>query len=120
MRSYKGDFMTDITETPLVQPAIAGGGKYCAGCAAMLHKDAAQCPKCGAPQAVAGQKSKVTAGLFALFLGGIGGHKFYLGRPLAGVIYLLFFWTLIPAFIAFIEGLIYLTMGDDAFRRKYG
>lgn len=112
--------MTDIADTPLVQQSIAGGGKYCAGCAAMLHKDAAQCPKCGAPQAVAGQKSKVTAGLFALFLGGIGVHKFYLGRPLAGVIYLLLFWTLIPAFIAFIEGLIYLTMSDDAFRRKYG
>jgi len=32
-----------------------------------------------------GGKSKVVAGLLALFLGGLGVHKFYLGRPLGGV-----------------------------------
>ncbi|EFL92339.1 TM2 domain-containing hypothetical protein [Candidatus Regiella insecticola LSR1] len=37
------------------------------------------------------------------FFGGIGAHKFYLGKIGQGFLYLLFFWTLIPAIIAFIE-----------------
>lgn len=36
------------------------------------------------------KKNKTTAGLLALFLGGLGVHKFYLGQTLAGVLYLLF------------------------------
>ena len=65
-------------------------------------------------------RSRVAAALFAFFLGGLGIHKFYLGRTGEGVIYLIFFWTFIPAIVAFIEGIIYLTMGDDEFAQKYG
>ncbi|WP_242913170.1 MULTISPECIES: TM2 domain-containing protein [Brevundimonas] len=103
--------------------AIMGGQKYCSGCATVLHKDAFQCPKCGAPQIVAGatgQKSKVMAVVLALLLGGIGAHKFYLGRVGWGIIYLLFCWTFIPSLIAFIEAIIYVTMSDQAFAQKYG
>jgi TM2 domain-containing membrane protein YozV len=64
-------------------------------------------------------KNKVTAGLFALFLGGIGVHKFYLGQVGSGIVYLLFCWTLIPGLIAFIEGIILLTMNDADFARRY-
>ena len=102
---------------------IIGGQKYCTGCAAVLHKDATQCPSCGAPQSgssAAGSKSKVAAILFALLLGGIGAHKFYLGRPVWGVVYLLFCWTMIPGVIALIEGIIYATMSEAAFAKKYG
>lgn len=67
-----------------------------------------------------GDRSRVPAALFAFFLGGLGIHKFYLGRTGEGVIYLIFFWTLIPAIVAFIEGIIYLTMSDEEFARKYG
>ena len=55
-----------------------------------------------------------------LILGGLGVHKFYLGNIKEGIIYLLFCWTFIPAVVGFIEGIIYLTMSDDAFERKYG
>lgn len=61
-------------------------------------------------------KSKVAAGLFAIFLGGIGVHKFYLGKIGMGIIYLLFFWTGIPAIIGFIEGIVYLCSNDENFQ----
>ncbi len=46
------------------------------------------------------QKKPTTAVLFCLFLGGGGGHHFYMGKPALGVLYLLFFWTFIPALVA--------------------
>ena len=49
------------------------------------------------------KKNPTTAVILALFLGGIGGHQFYLGHTGLGVLYLIFSWTFIPAFIAFIE-----------------
>jgi TM2 domain-containing membrane protein YozV len=65
-------------------------------------------------------KSRIAAALFALLLGGIGIHKFYLGKIGQGILYVLTFWTCIPALVAFIEGIIYLTMSDSAFKAKYG
>ena len=97
--------------------------KYCRGCATELHVSAKTCPKCGATQVgsgTSGNKSRVAAIILALFLGGLGVHKFYLGRVAAGVLYLIFFWTFIPAIIAFIEMIIYITMSDEAFAEKYG
>jgi len=49
------------------------------------------------------RKDAAVAILLALFLGGFGAHHFYLGRTGMGVLYLVFFWTLIPAFVALIE-----------------
>ena len=64
-------------------------------------------------------KNKLTSGLFALFLGGIGVHKFYLGQTTAGVLYLLFSWTGVPAILALIDAIILLTMSDEDFNEKY-
>lgn len=64
-------------------------------------------------------KNKTTAGLLALFLGGLGIHKFYLGKPLAGVIYILFCWTYIPSLIAFIEALNFFLMKETVFNDRY-
>ena len=52
--------------------------------------------------------------VLALLLGGIGVHKFYCGRIGAGICYLLFCWTLIPAIIALIEGISALCKHADA------
>ena len=49
------------------------------------------------------KKSATTAVLLAFFLGGVGAHHFYMGKPGLGVLYLLFFWTMIPALVAFVE-----------------
>lgn len=64
-------------------------------------------------------KSKITAALLAFFLGGLGIHKFYLGQTGMGIVYLLFFWTGIPALVAFVEAILLLVMSDDEFNRKY-
>ena len=64
-------------------------------------------------------KNKIVAGLLAIFLGFIGIHKFYLGKAGTGIVYILFFWTCIPAFIGFFEGINYLCMSDIQFNKKY-
>ena len=81
-------------------------------------------------------KNKIIAGLLALFLGGYGIHKFYLGLTVSGLVYLfcnlifiglavmteepLFF---LPIFIisifALIDTVIYLTRSDEDFQRIY-
>lgn len=63
-------------------------------------------------------KSKVAAGVLGIFLGGIGVHKFYLGKIGMGILYLCFCWTGIPACIGFIEGIIYLCSNDENFQLK--
>lgn len=63
-------------------------------------------------------KSKIAAGLLAIFLGGIGVHKFYLGKVGLGIVYILFCWTYIPALIGLIEGIIYLCSNDENFQLK--
>lgn len=113
-----------MTDQAAAAPQFAGAmtnQKYCSGCGVLIHRDARECPKCGAPQADAGgRKSRVVAIVLALLLGGIGGHKFYLGRVGWGFLYLIFCWTFIPAIAAFIEAIIYITMSDANFARKYG
>ena len=66
-----------------------------------------------------GGPSRLAAALFAILLGGIGIHKFYLGRVGWGIVYLIFFWTGIPMIVGIIEGIVYLTMSDEAFAAKY-
>lgn len=65
-------------------------------------------------------KSRSAAILLALFLGGLGFHKFYLGRVGWGVLYLIFCWTFIPGIVAFIEAIAYAVMGEESFHAKYG
>jgi TM2 domain-containing membrane protein YozV len=49
------------------------------------------------------RKDEVVGLLFALLLGSFGVHHFYLRRDGLGVLYLIFFWTGIPALLGFIE-----------------
>ena len=64
-------------------------------------------------------KEKTVTALLALFLGFIGIHRFYLGQTVKGLIYLIFFWTFIPAIISFIEAIIFFTMDQQTFDAKY-
>ena len=96
---------------------------FCRACGRAINAMAPICPGCGAPQSGSGgfgEKSRIAAALMAVFLGGLGVHKFYLARPFQGILYLVFCWTFIPAIIGFIEGIAYLCMSDTGFARKYG
>ena len=105
--------------------------KFCSECGGIIKLKAEICPKCGVRQVgqpatinlgpvAANGKSRIAAALFAIFLGGFGAHKFYLGQVGMGILYLLFCWTFIPAIIAFIEFILLLTMSDETFNQKYG
>lgn len=64
-------------------------------------------------------RSKTTAGLLALFLGGLGVHKFYTGRAGMGFLYLVFCWSFIPAIIAIVEAIQFFNMPLVVFDEKY-
>ncbi len=93
---------------------------HCRECGVKIAESASSCPKCGAKQKniSSSEKSKTTAAILALFLGGLGIHKFYLGKSAQGILYLLFIWTFIPAIIALIDGIRYLVMSEDNFQEK--
>ena len=63
-------------------------------------------------------KNKTVAVLLAFFLGGLGAHHFYMERWGRGVLYLVFFWTYIPAFLGVIDAIIYLVKGDPLFAEE--
>jgi TM2 domain-containing membrane protein YozV len=74
------------------------------------------------------EKSRVVAALLAFFLGGLGIHKFYLGKNTAGLIMLLvsvfgavlfLIPTIVISVIAFIEFIIYITASDEVFEERY-
>ena len=126
-----------MMQQPMMQQNAAGVGQqvFCTNCGASIPQQAAVCVHCGVPNkatSVASNafsmgpvapgevKSKSTAAILALLLGGIGLHKFYTGHILLGIIYLIFCPTLIPALVAFVEGILYLSAkSDEEFTQKY-
>jgi TM2 domain-containing membrane protein YozV len=64
-------------------------------------------------------KNRTIAALLGIFLGSLGAHKFYLGRPIQGLLYLLLFWTLIPGIVGIVEGLALLVGTDEAFNVRF-
>lgn len=64
-------------------------------------------------------KNKFIAAILAFLGGWLGLHKFYLGKIGTGIIYILFTWTGIPAFVAFFEGILFLVMDNRVFDAKF-
>jgi TM2 domain-containing membrane protein YozV len=79
--------------------------KFCESCGEAIKIKAELCPKCGVRQRTPVNKTALL--LLTFFLGGFGAHKFYLGKPIQGILYLIFCWTFIPGFVALIEFFIY-------------
>lgn len=105
--------------------------KFCIECGSLINIKAEICPKCGVRQmapppisplgpTTANGRNKTVAGLLALFLGGLGAHKFYLGKGLLGALYLVFCWTFIPSILGLLEGLNFFLMSQETFTRRYG
>jgi len=105
--------------------------KFCTECGAVINAKAEICPKCGVRQTpppctvnlgatAPNGKNKLAAALFAIFLGGIGVHKFYLGQIGWGIVYLLLCWTGVPAIVGLVEGILLLVMSDEAFAARHG
>ncbi len=120
------------------KPSIAADMKFCKHCGGKIHKEAILCTLCGRqveklneniqPQIIINNdnnnsnvntntvggagfgnpKNKWVALILAFFLGGLGAHKFYEGKTGLGILYILFVWTGIPSFVAFIEAIIIL------------
>jgi len=97
--------------------------RYCRDCGKIIKSNAEVCLYCGCRQRAeinfSFERNKIVAALLALFLGGFGGHKFYLGQSGTGVLYLIFCWTFIPTILGFVEGLILLGMSEIEFQTKY-
>jgi TM2 domain-containing membrane protein YozV len=91
--------------------------KFCGSCGEIIKIKAEICPKCGVRQR--NPISKALLLLITFFLGGIGGHKFFIGKNRQGVFYLLFCWTGIPSIIAFVEFIIYAFTSSDKLQEKY-
>lgn len=88
---------------------------FCSNCGKEISDNAVSCPDCGEPtkKANEGKKNKALFVVLALFLGGLGIHRFYLGNVGLGILYLVFFWTAIPAIAAFIEAIVIGLRKDD-------
>src|ERR1044071_4044515 len=106
--------MDDPYRETAVAATLSPNKKHCYACANILDVRAELCPRCGVRQPlvpgmmppadslalvhqgvrapVRSSKNRVTAGVFALMLGGLGIHKFYLGQVAAGIVYLVFCW----------------------------
>jgi TM2 domain-containing membrane protein YozV len=64
-------------------------------------------------------RNKSTTAILALFLGGFGIHRFYLGQTGKGIVSILFCWTLIPSLIGLIDFFAFLSMSNFTFDSKY-
>lgn len=63
-------------------------------------------------------KNKTEAGVLAIVFGGLGLHKFYLGKYGQGLICAALCWTFIPAVIGIAEGIHYLTEPQEQFEAE--
>ena len=112
---------------------------FCTKCGSQLSGQAEFCGSCGTrkpsntktktePTTYVGQethtnnvnpgKSRITAAVLALLVGGLGIHKFYMGKVWPGVVYVLLCWTYVPAVVALVEAIIYFTQNDETFATK--
>ncbi len=110
---------------------------FCRNCGQEIEDSALCCPHCGTKvsqlegmielQDLSKHEKKSlrkrlpkkrVAGLLAIFLGGLGVHKFYLG-DMNGIAYLICAFTGIPLILGIIEGIAILRCSDEEFIRRY-
>ncbi|MBR5709964.1 MAG: NINE protein [Thermoguttaceae bacterium] len=135
------------------------GHNICPRCGASVNEQDTVCMQCSYPlkskprkrqveEIPQEKKSNIAAGLFAIFFGTLGIHRFYMGKVLSGFLRIIcsFLWIFILIFCpiynvdresailslfvtiimaiyvwikGIIEGIIYLTMSEEQFNEKY-
>jgi TM2 domain-containing membrane protein YozV len=98
----------------------------CPDCSTQLSDLAPACPKCGRPMRATAPvatttkrpKNRTVAIVLALFLGGVGAHKFYLEKPGEGFLFILFCWTFIPAILGLFAAFHYMSLTDQQFQES--
>ena len=84
-RNCKGQINPGATFCTVCGVPVGAGKNFCPVCGGDVDPLAVVCVNCGVPlvqmnqQGIFGNKSKLTAGLLGIFLGGYGVHNFYLG-----------------------------------------
>ena len=63
-------------------------------------------------------KSRIRAAIFAMTLGWVGVHKFYLGKWYWGILYAIFCWSYIPFFLGILDGIILFCTSNEKFEKK--
>ena len=93
--------------------ADAENSKFCPNCGAAVESQPfTQNNNYQYSNPKAKKVNKVAYGIIAILLGDLGIHRFYAGRILSGIIYLLFCWTAIPGILGLIEGIVALCRND--------
>lgn len=67
-------------------------------------------------------RNKTAAGLFALFLGWAGVHRFYLGQVGLGILYVfltIFSLGIVTGILGVIDAILFFSMNEEDFNRKY-
>ena len=57
--------------------------------------------------------------VLAALLGSLGAHRVYLGKPVSGILYLLFSSIGVPSMVATVEVFLMIFMSQDAWAHKY-
>ncbi|QIZ76144.1 TM2 domain-containing protein [Ferrimonas lipolytica] len=64
-------------------------------------------------------RSQYLAQRYSMILGTFGVHKFYLGEPLRGSLYLAFSWTLVPTVLGIIDSIKMAKMDSEQFEQRW-
>ena len=94
---------------------------YCQKCGTKVPENVQYCPNCGATINSKPKKDKLVTGLLGIFLGTLGIHYFYRGKTTGGIVSLILglcscgLWSI----VMLIQGILILTMTDEAFQAKY-
>lgn len=119
-----GAQVSRTSQTPAEEATKPGLDEmYCSSCGAIIKRQAEICVKCGvkvsghAPVGTVmafSDKSRLTAGILGILLGGIGVHRFYLGNIGIGILQIVV--SLITLGVGglwgFIEGIIIIAGGN--------
>ncbi len=107
------------------------GKAFCPNCGAHVNENQVVCVKCGgalttvnkpaSSKKTKSKKDRVTAGVLAILLGGLGIHQFYLGNTVSGILHILVVIGTcgMGGIIPLIEGIIYLSKSDEDFDETY-